>query len=121
MKGAGDLIARITKATGIDKIAKAVLGEDCGCDERQEFLNELIPFTKEQKERAYAKGFIKEVYGKSTLTPHEVGLVWELFRTYINPRKKNSTCGKCVKDAIKQLKTKLDAKTRNTDGVHPEG
>jgi hypothetical protein len=34
-KGLGDTIASITKATGLDKL----VGEDCGCPERQEMLN----------------------------------------------------------------------------------
>ena len=34
-KGFGDTIASIAKATGIDKL----VGEDCGCQERQEMLN----------------------------------------------------------------------------------
>ena len=29
-KGLGDTIEKITKATGIDKVAKAVLGDDSG-------------------------------------------------------------------------------------------
>lgn len=42
-KGLGDDIKRITNATGLDKLAKRIaqlLDEDCGCDERQEWLNE---------------------------------------------------------------------------------
>ena len=35
-KGLGDTIAKITEATGIDKLVKFVAGEDCGCDERKE-------------------------------------------------------------------------------------
>ena len=34
-KGIGDDIAKFTKATGIDKLAKKVLGDDCGCEERR--------------------------------------------------------------------------------------
>jgi len=34
-KGFGDTIASITKATGLDKL----VGEDCGCKQRQEMLN----------------------------------------------------------------------------------
>jgi len=33
-KGLGDSIEKVLKATGIDKVAKAVLGDDCGCEER---------------------------------------------------------------------------------------
>ena len=45
-KGLGDTIQRITKATGIDKVAKAVLGDDCGCEERKEKLNKMFPYAK---------------------------------------------------------------------------
>ena len=41
-KGLGDTVAKITKATGIDKLVKFVAGEDCGCDERKEKQNSLI-------------------------------------------------------------------------------
>ena len=47
-KGLGDTIKKITSATKIDKLAKkianAVGKDDCGCDERQEILNDLVPF-----------------------------------------------------------------------------
>ena len=42
-KGLGDDIKRITSATRLDQLAKQIaklLDEDCGCDERQEWLNE---------------------------------------------------------------------------------
>jgi hypothetical protein len=42
-KGLGDDIKKITSATGLDKLAKTIaqlLDEDCGCDDRQTWLNE---------------------------------------------------------------------------------
>jgi hypothetical protein len=42
-KGLGDDIKKITSATGLDQIAKKIaqlLNEDCGCDNRQTWLNE---------------------------------------------------------------------------------
>lgn len=39
-QGIGDTIARITKATGIERAVKAVVGEDCGCEERKQLLNQ---------------------------------------------------------------------------------
>tara|TARA_R110002050_G_C8531844_1_gene478707 strand:- start:67 stop:231 length:165 start_codon:yes stop_codon:yes gene_type:complete len=44
-KGLGDTIAKITKATGIDKVVEAIV-EDCGCEARQERLNKLFPYKK---------------------------------------------------------------------------
>ena len=42
-RGLGDDIKKITSATGLDQLAKKIaqlLDEDCGCDDRQEWLNE---------------------------------------------------------------------------------
>lgn len=42
-RGLGDDIKKITAATGLDQLAKRIaqlLNEDCGCDNRQEWLNE---------------------------------------------------------------------------------
>lgn len=47
--GLGDTLAKFTHLTGIDKVAKqlaAILGkEDCGCDERRNLLNRLVPYS----------------------------------------------------------------------------
>lgn len=46
-RGLGDTVAKITHATGIDKLAALytqVTGKDCGCTRRQEFLNKLVPY-----------------------------------------------------------------------------
>jgi hypothetical protein len=49
-KGLGDSIAKLTKATGLDKVAhnmaKAVGKEDCGCNERRDTLNRVFPYNK---------------------------------------------------------------------------
>ena len=51
MRGLGDLVAVITKYTGIrwvvDKVF-AALGRDCGCSARQERWNKVLPFRKEE-------------------------------------------------------------------------
>jgi hypothetical protein len=42
-RGLGDDIKKITAATGLDKLAKQIariLDEDCGCDDRQTWMNE---------------------------------------------------------------------------------
>lgn len=40
----GDLIERITHYTGIKWFVKRLFGKDCGCDKRQEKLNEIELF-----------------------------------------------------------------------------
>jgi len=69
-KGLGDTIEKITTATGIKAAVKAVVGEDCGCDERKEKLNKMFPYRREpeclnEEEIAYlSTGVLK----KKTLT-----------------------------------------------------
>jgi|TARA_R110001592_G_scaffold12397_1_gene59188 hypothetical protein len=52
VKGLGDTIEQITKATGIkaivDKVSE-VTGTDCGCDNRKEKLNKLVPYKSSTK------------------------------------------------------------------------
>jgi len=49
-KGLGDTVAAITKATGIELLVKSLFGENCGCDVRQEKLNEMFPYSSSSKE-----------------------------------------------------------------------
>lgn len=47
MRGLGDAVAAVTKATGIAHLTHAaaeLLGVDCRCDQRREWLNEAVPF-----------------------------------------------------------------------------
>ena len=45
-KGLGDKVEKVFKATGISKVAKFILGEDCGCEERKDTLNKIFPSKK---------------------------------------------------------------------------
>lgn len=46
-KGLGDTIEKVTTATGIKKVVKAVAGEDCGCTKRRDALNRAFPYKQE--------------------------------------------------------------------------
>jgi len=48
-KGLGDTVAAITKATGIEMLVKGIFGENCGCADRQEKLNKLVPYSSKDK------------------------------------------------------------------------
>ena len=43
-RGIGDTAAKVAKALGLDKVAKAVSGGDCGCDKRAKKLNDMFPY-----------------------------------------------------------------------------
>jgi len=44
--GLGDVVADVTNITGVDRLAKLyeeITGKPCGCEERREKLNQLVP------------------------------------------------------------------------------
>lgn len=51
-RGLGDTIARATHATGLDRLAEKIATvrgrSDCGCKKRQEYINQLIPYKKQE-------------------------------------------------------------------------
>lgn len=50
LKGMGDVVELITEKTGIKKavetVSSAIGAEDCGCSERREKLNVILPFKR---------------------------------------------------------------------------
>lgn len=54
-KGLGDSIEKFTHATGLDKVAKKLANlfgkEDCGCVERKEMFNKLVPYTQPDEKK----------------------------------------------------------------------
>jgi hypothetical protein len=45
-KGLGDTVDKVTTATGLKKLVKAV-SKDCGCEQRRQKLNEMFPYKDE--------------------------------------------------------------------------
>jgi hypothetical protein len=45
-EGFGDTIKAFTSFTRIDKFVENITNGNCGCDERQEWLNKKIPYKK---------------------------------------------------------------------------
>lgn len=43
-KGLGDVVEKVTTATGIKKVVEKVSGGDCGCAKRRDTLNRMFPF-----------------------------------------------------------------------------
>lgn len=80
LKGLGDVVEKITEATGIQKVTKVLFGEDCGCDGRKESLNNMMPFgitainCAEEEDFIYLKSFFSktrtriDVYNQNRLT-----------------------------------------------------
>jgi len=105
-KGLGDTIAKITEATGIDKLAKFVLGEDCGCDERKEKLNKLFPYAKPlcltEDEFNTLDAYFKQ--NTNTLTSDEQTSLIGINNRVLNQKLTFSTCSSCLRDLVSKLR-----------------
>ena len=104
-KGLGDSVEKVLKATGIDKVAKKVLGEDCGCEERKKALNKLFPYGRQMSEDEMK--IYEDVMSRTegSITRDDQSILVKLYNKIFNAKKKTSSCGSCVKETMKQLKS----------------
>lgn len=104
-KGLGDSVEKVLKATGIDKVAKKVLGDDCGCEERKEALNKMFPYAKVRQftedEMSIYESVIPRI--KGTISGQDQATLVKLYNKVFNANKKTSSCGSCVQQTVAQL------------------
>ncbi len=104
-KGLGDSVEKVLKATGIDKVAKKVLGDDCGCEERKEALNKMFPYAKVRQftedEMSIYESVLPRI--KGTVSGQDQATLVKLYNKVFNSNKKTSSCGKCVQQTLAQL------------------
>ena len=99
--GLGDVVEKITEATGIKKLVKAIVGDDCGCDEKREKFNKAVNWRTKRvnciSEEDY-KWTVDVSLKKKTRWKREdivrlVSIYNSVFRTKIKP----TSCSSCVK------------------------
>jgi hypothetical protein len=110
-KGLGDTIAKITKATGIDKAVKFIAGEDCGCDERQSKLNEIWRYKNIQciseEDYIYLDNFFKGRH-TSVTNQQKINLI-QIYNSVFNTNQSTKTsCSSCIAKIVKNLKRYLE-------------
>ena len=105
-KGLGDSVEKVLKATGIDKVAKKVLGDDCGCEERKEKLNKIFPYKNvrqfTQDELSIYESVLPRLKSGTIKRDDQLILV-KLYNKVFNANKQTSSCGSCVQQTIAQL------------------
>jgi len=105
-KGLGDTVEKVLEATGVSKVAKWLLGEDCGCDERKAKLNELFPYRKmlclEENEFTY----LDEWFSKNTdiVRPIEQIELFKIHSRVFQVRNELTSCPTCVAERIADLR-----------------
>ena len=108
-KGLGDKVEKVFKKTGIAKVAKWALGEDCGCDERKDKLNKLFPSQKPncltEKEHTYLTNIIGRTHQIKIDQQKELLLI---YNRVFNDRASITNCSSCFLNGVyKKLETLL--------------
>ena len=118
LKGLGDVVEKITEATGIAKVVKTFFGEDCGCGERKDALNKAMPFgieavnCIEEEDYNYLKSFFSRTRTRVDATA-QVRLVDIYNHVFAQTMVPPSGCVTCSKKgfikAINKLHQYFDA------------
>jgi len=108
-KGIGDDIAKLTKATGIDKLAKKVLGDDCGCEERRKKLNQMFPHFRNirqftEDEIKIYEDIIPVIEKNKQIKAEQKIVINNLYKSIFGNKPKWSNCGNCNIKIIDNLK-----------------
>ena len=108
-KGLGDDIAKFTKATGIDKLAKKVLGDDCGCEERRQKLNQMFPRFKNirqftQDEIKIYEEVVPKIEKTQTINREQKTIVNALYKGVFGNNPTWKSCSPCNKEIMNNLK-----------------
>lgn len=104
MKGLGDLVERITKLTGLKKVADA-LPFDCGCEERKQKLNAAFPFTKNVRMNADQKKKFERYQPmlNQNMPRATMELVVNLYNEVFNAKQKVCNCGGKMAKIVEDL------------------
>lgn len=109
--GLGDTVEQVLEATGIAKVAKFVLGEDCNCEERKKKLNEWFPYRKPEclTEEEYNWLTETRILNQDTFKPSEVTRIREIYSRIMKIRLEPSSCASCFREIVFNLRKIYDA------------
>jgi len=109
-KGLGDTIEKITEATGIKEIVEAIT-DDCGCQERKEWLNKRFPYatTMNAHQKKVYEDIIKPEADKGVLTAVTQKAVNEMYRDLYKFKARFTRCGSCLKERLVKLQQVYEA------------
>ena len=94
--GVGDTVEKVFEKTGVAKVAKWALGEDCGCDERKDKLNYLFPYQKPNCLTEDEFNYLAERVGKlNQVTAEEQRKLLDIYNRVFNASAVMTNCGNC--------------------------
>ena len=105
-KGLGDTVEQVLEATGIAKVAKWILGEDCNCDERKKKLNDIFPYRKVNCLTEDEHEVLNTFFSKNTIEINisDQHALLKVYNRVLNTRQEPTSCPSCWRDIVGQLK-----------------
>jgi len=108
-KGIGDALEAVFKKTGIDKVAKFILGKDCGCDSRRDKLNKLFPYNRPEclteDEYKYLDKYFKET--KDSIHFKTQQKLLKIYNRVFHDNMAMTSCSSCFKSNLHSKLHKL--------------
>ena len=117
-EGLGDTIEKITEATGIKAAVKWLAGDDCGCEERKNKLNNLFRYKKPLCLQEDEYKWLNEWYGidRQVMKPSEQRKMLEIYNRVFTAKQQATNCASCLREINtnmhKVYKTYEDGKKR---------
>ena len=104
-QGLGDTVEKVLEVTGIAKVAKWILGEDCNCDERKEKLNALFPYRKPECLLKHEHEYLSQWYGEKrySMKPTEQKEILNIYNRVFKVNMQPTSCGSCLRDVMNKL------------------
>jgi hypothetical protein len=115
----GDAVEKVTEATGIKKAVHLIFGEDCGCDERKEWLNNLPEHIKELKNKIHTAFRGRKVncltqeefyvldrwfeVKRNTVSASQQQIFLNIHNRLFYLKNKPTTCASCVRNMMRDL------------------
>ena len=100
-EGVGDTVAKITKATGIEKAVKFLAGEDCGCDSRKKVLNHIFPYQKPLCLTEDEYNYLLERIGKiNQVTVPEQKELLVIYNRVFKENRELTSCSSCFLNGV---------------------
>lgn len=104
-EGLGDTVENILEVTGIAKVAKWVMGEDCGCEERKAKLNEIWRYKRPECLTEHEYNYLDEFYkrGRSSVAPSEQRELLKIYNRVMHEKMQPTSCGSCLREVVNKL------------------
>lgn len=110
-KGLGDKVEKVFEKTGIKSLVNFIAGDDCGCDERKEKLNQMFPTLKPECLTEAEFNLLTEHKrtNKNTFRQAEQLKVLNIYNRVFHQRESPTSCGRCFNGKLNKLYELLDA------------